>query len=39
MKTKWILLQILGLVLGIIIGALTIFHFLFFSSVLPHGGF
>ncbi len=39
MSAKWILLQILGLLLGIMIGALTIFHFLFFSRVLPHGGF
>ena len=39
MNIKWIILQILGLCLGVIIGALVIFHLLFFYRVLPHGGF
>ena len=39
MKVRWILLQILGLGVGVMIGALTLFHFLFLSRVLPHGGF
>ncbi len=33
------LLHSFGLLLGIVIGALIVFHLFFLSRVLPHGGF
>ena len=35
---KWFLFQVFALCLGIVMGALIIFHILFLYRVLPHGG-
>lgn len=38
-KTKKFWLQILGLLLGFMIGGFGVFQYFFLSKVIPHGGF
>lgn len=35
---KKIALQILGLIIGFIVGAMLVFNVLFLTKVIPHGG-
>ena len=37
-RTRWILIQLLGLAIGFLIGYLVIFQGLFLYRVIPHGG-